>query len=32
MAACRAVSDQLEVTVGDAYWPLPRYREILFPV
>jgi len=32
MAACRAVSDQLEVTIGDAYWPLPRYREMLFPV
>jgi glutamine synthetase len=32
MAAARTVSDQLEVTVGDEYWPLPRYREMLFPV
>jgi len=32
MAACRELSDSLEVTVGDAYWPLPRYREMLFPV
>ena len=32
MAACRTVSDQLELTIGDAYWPLPRYREMLFPV
>jgi glutamine synthetase len=32
MAACRASSDALELTVGDDYWPLPRYREMLFPV
>jgi glutamine synthetase len=32
MAACRELSDKLEVSVGDAYWPLPRYREMLFPV
>ena len=32
MAAARAVSDALELTVGDDYWPLPRYREMLFPV
>jgi len=32
MDAARAVSDRLELVVGDAYWPLPRYREILFPV
>ena len=32
MAAARVVADQLELVVGDAYWPLPRYREILFPV
>jgi glutamine synthetase len=32
MAAAREVSDQLELVVADAYWPLPRYREILFPV
>lgn len=32
MAACRASSDALELTIGDDYWPLPRYREMLFPV
>ena len=32
MAAAREASDRLELVVGDAYWPLPRYREILFPV
>jgi glutamine synthetase len=32
MDAVRAASDALELTVGDAYWPLPRYREMLFPV
>lgn len=32
MNACRASSDQLELTVGDEFWPLPRYREMLFPV
>jgi glutamine synthetase len=32
MAACRASSDKLELTIGDEYWPLPRYREMLFPV
>ncbi len=32
MAACREISDKLEVSIGDAYWPLPRYREMLFPV
>lgn len=32
MEAARAVSDQLEITIGDTYWPLPRYREMLFPV
>ena len=32
MGAARAVADQLELVVGDGYWPLPRYREILFPV
>ncbi len=32
MAACRASSDALELTIGDEYWPLPRYREMLFPV
>lgn len=32
MAECRGLSDKLELTIGDAYWPLPRYREMLFPV
>ena len=32
MQAARALSDQLEITIGDEYWPLPRYREMLFPV
>lgn len=32
MAAFRAASDALELSIGDAAWPLPRYREMLFPV
>ena len=32
MEAARAVSDKLEINIGDGYWPLPRYREMLFPV
>ncbi len=32
MDAVRAASDALELTIGDTYWPLPRYREMLFPV
>ena len=32
MLACREISDKLEVSIGDAHWPLPRYREMLFPV
>lgn len=32
MMAAREVSDELEVSIGDEYWPLPRYREMLFPV
>lgn len=32
MAACREISDALELAIGDEYWPLPRYREMLFPV
>jgi glutamine synthetase len=32
MAACRTISDKLEVSIGDDHWPLPRYREMLFPV
>jgi len=26
------VCDALELIVGDDYWPLPKYREMLFPV
>src|SRR5688500_18439145 len=32
MAAVRAASDALEVVVDDECWPLPKYREMLFPV
>ncbi|MBX9928998.1 MAG: glutamine synthetase III, partial [Gemmatimonadaceae bacterium] len=32
MATVRAASDALEIVMGDEYWPLPRYREMLFPV
>jgi glutamine synthetase len=32
MLAVREVSDKLELTISDELWPLPKYREILFPV
>ena len=32
MAAVRESCDALELIVGDEYWPLPKYREMLFPV
>jgi glutamine synthetase len=32
MQHVRETSDALELVVGDEYWPLPKYREILFPV
>ena len=32
MEAVRGASDRLEINIGDGYWPLPRYREMLFPV
>jgi glutamine synthetase len=32
MLAVREVSDQIELSVADDCWPLPKYREILFPV
>jgi glutamine synthetase len=32
MVAAREVSDQIELTVADDCWPLPKYREMLFPV
>ena len=32
MAAVRAASDAIELSVADSCWPLPKYREMLFPV
>jgi glutamine synthetase len=32
MAEVRKACDALELIVGDDYWPLPKYREMLFPV
>jgi glutamine synthetase len=32
MAEVRAIADALEVIVADDVWPLPKYREMLFPV
>ena len=32
IAGVRAASDALEVLVADSLWPLPKYREMLFPV
>jgi glutamine synthetase len=32
MTDVRAVVDELESIVGDDYWPLPKYREMLFSV
>jgi glutamine synthetase len=32
MAEVREASDALELAVGDDHWPLPKYREMLFPV
>jgi len=32
MAAVRDCSDTLELRVPDELWPLPKYREMLFPV
>jgi glutamine synthetase len=32
MTEVRAACDALEVRVDDSRWPLPRYREMLFPV
>ena len=32
MASLRAACDTLEVSVDDECWPLPKYREMLFPV
>ncbi len=32
MAAVREIADALELVVADTCWPLPKYREMLFPV
>ncbi len=32
MQALREACDALELAVGDQQWPLPKYREMLFPV
>jgi glutamine synthetase len=32
MAEVRSCSDALELKVADELWPLPKYREMLFPV
>ena len=32
MAGVRATCDKLELVVADEVWPLPKYREMLFPV
>ena len=32
MASARAACDALELRVADELWPLPKYREMLFPV
>jgi len=32
MAQVRSCCDAIELTVGDEHWPLPKYREMLFPV
>lgn len=32
MAAVRSVCDKLELAISDDVWPLPKYREMLFPV
>ena len=32
MAEVREICDRLEVSIADDVWPLPKYREMLFPV
>ena len=32
MGEVRDDADAIELAIGDEYWPLPRYREMLFPV
>jgi glutamine synthetase len=32
MSDVRDAADALELSIGDEFWPVPRYREMLFPV
>ena len=32
MSEVRSCADAIEVSVSDEAWPLPKYREMLFPV
>jgi glutamine synthetase len=32
MAAVREASDAIELKIADDLWPMPKYREMLFPV
>ena len=32
MLEVRRCSDELELSISDDAWPLPKYREMLFPV
>jgi glutamine synthetase len=32
MAGVREICDKLELVIADELWPLPKYREMLFPV
>ena len=32
MSEVRDAADALELSIGDEFWPVPRYREMLFPV
>jgi glutamine synthetase len=32
MAQVREISDALELQIADDLWPMPKYREMLFPV
>jgi glutamine synthetase type III len=30
MSELRQISDEVESVIADDYWPLPKYREMLF--
>ena len=32
LASIQSLADALELKVSDELWPLPKYREMLFPV